>query len=144
MASLSVAIILPFSPAGAWFGFRAPPPATLAGVAVLVAAYLVLTELVKPWAIGIQRPSRSAASRATPGPRSWFARSSINLGPLVVPKAIALVPPSRPGWPSVAADDAGTSAGKDANRAQVSHDPSDGFSTSNCLNPKASETRFTA
>ncbi len=51
LAALLVAMVLPFTPAGAWFGFQAPPPAVTASVAALVVAYLVCAELLKQFAI---------------------------------------------------------------------------------------------
>jgi len=51
LAALLVAMVLPFTPAGAWFGFQAPPPAVTVSVAALVVAYLVCAELVKQFAI---------------------------------------------------------------------------------------------
>lgn len=44
---LVVAIGLPFTPVGAWFGFVPLPPAYLAALAVLTVAYLLLAEAVK-------------------------------------------------------------------------------------------------
>ena len=66
LAALAVAMILPFSPIGGWFGFQAPPIEVTASVGLLVVAYLVCAELVKRLAIG------SAARRpraASIGPR---------------------------------------------------------------------------
>jgi Mg2+-importing ATPase len=51
LVALLVAMVLPFTPVGAWFGFVAPPPIILAVLAVLVAVYLACAELLKPWAI---------------------------------------------------------------------------------------------
>ena len=47
LAVLGVAIALPFTPLAAPLGFVAPPPLLFAVVAALVAAYLVLAEIVK-------------------------------------------------------------------------------------------------
>ena len=52
LTALAVAMIMPFTPVGAWFGFRAPPPEVTASVMALVAAYLVSAELLKKIAIG--------------------------------------------------------------------------------------------
>ena len=52
LVALAVAMILPFSPIGAWFGFRAPPIEVTASVGLLVVAYLICAELLKRWAIG--------------------------------------------------------------------------------------------
>lgn len=52
LAALAVAMILPFTPVGSWFGFHAPPLEVTASVGVLVVAYLVCAELLKRVAIG--------------------------------------------------------------------------------------------
>ena len=59
LIALAVALTLPLTPLGGWFGFVAPPPAMLAAIAGLVAVYLVCAELVKPLAV------RSAQRRRT-------------------------------------------------------------------------------
>ena len=51
LVALAVAMTLPFTPAGAWFGFVAPPPVMLAAIGLLVLAYLVCAELLKPFAV---------------------------------------------------------------------------------------------
>ena len=51
MLALFVAVVLPFTPIGAWFGFVVPPFAVLVSIGVLVLIYLILAELLKPWAI---------------------------------------------------------------------------------------------
>jgi Mg2+-importing ATPase len=51
LAALLVAMVLPFTPIGAWFGFVAPPPIVLAAIALLVVVYLACAELLKPLAI---------------------------------------------------------------------------------------------
>ena len=59
LAALVVAIVLPFTPVGTWFGFRAPPAAMLVSIAAIVVAYLVAAELLKSLALGPQRrPAR--------------------------------------------------------------------------------------
>jgi len=58
LGALAVALIIPFSPLGAWFGFRTPGLMLSLALAGVVAAYLIFAELLKPLAI------RSAA-RAT-------------------------------------------------------------------------------
>ncbi|MDN5000013.1 magnesium-translocating P-type ATPase [Bradyrhizobium sp. GCM10027634] len=50
LVALLVAMVLPFTPLGAWFGFVAPPPIMMAGIALLVVAYLACAELLKPFA----------------------------------------------------------------------------------------------
>jgi Mg2+-importing ATPase len=51
LIALLVAMVLPFTPLGAWFGFVAPPPIVMAGIAFLVVVYLACAELLKPFAI---------------------------------------------------------------------------------------------
>ncbi|MBR0717637.1 magnesium-translocating P-type ATPase [Bradyrhizobium liaoningense] len=51
LVALLVAMAVPFTPVGTWFGFVAPPPLMMAGIALLVVTYLVCAELVKPFAI---------------------------------------------------------------------------------------------
>ncbi len=51
LIALAVAMILPFTPIGAWFGFVAPPPVMLAGIGLLVVVYLACAELLKPFAV---------------------------------------------------------------------------------------------
>ena len=57
LTALVVAMALPFTPAAAWFGFKAPPLALTAALGLIVAVYLVSAELVKQAAIGsLSRP----------------------------------------------------------------------------------------
>ncbi|UVO37975.1 magnesium-translocating P-type ATPase [Bradyrhizobium arachidis] len=51
LVALLVAMVLPFTPLGTWFGFVAPPPIMMAGIALLVVVYLACAELLKPLAI---------------------------------------------------------------------------------------------
>jgi Mg2+-importing ATPase len=51
LIALLIALVLPFTPAGAWFGFVAPPVAMLAAIAALVVAYLVSAESLKSLAV---------------------------------------------------------------------------------------------
>jgi Mg2+-importing ATPase len=53
LIALAVAMILPFTPIGTWFGFVAPPPIMLAAIGLLVVVYLVCAELLKPLAVRI-------------------------------------------------------------------------------------------
>lgn len=55
LIALAVAMILPFTPVGAWFGFVTPPPIMMAGIALLVVVYLACAELLKPFAIRMGR-----------------------------------------------------------------------------------------
>lgn len=49
LAVAAVAVAIPFTPFGHWFGFVAPPAALLATIALLTAAYLSAVEIVKIW-----------------------------------------------------------------------------------------------
>jgi Mg2+-importing ATPase len=57
LIALVVAMTLPFTPVGSWFGFVAPPPVMLAAIGLLVLAYLGCAELLKPLAVRA-RPRR--------------------------------------------------------------------------------------
>ena len=57
LVALAVAMVVPFTPAGQWFGFEAPPLAMLGGIGLLSVCYLVCAELLKSIAVG----SRAAA-----------------------------------------------------------------------------------
>ena len=61
LGALAVALVIPFSAAGAWFGFQVPPLAVTGAIAAIVAAYLLAAELAKPLAL--------KASAARPAPR---------------------------------------------------------------------------
>lgn len=50
-SSLLVAVALPFTPMGGWFGFTVPPIGILLGVSAIVLIYLALAELLEPLAI---------------------------------------------------------------------------------------------
>ena len=50
--ALAVAMIMPFSPVGAWFGFQVPPLEVVCSVGLIVVGYLVCAELLKRLAIG--------------------------------------------------------------------------------------------
>ena len=52
LAALLVALVLPFTPAGAWFGFVVPPTSLLACIGLIACVYLVAAELLKPLALG--------------------------------------------------------------------------------------------
>lgn len=51
LAALAAAMVLPFTTLGAWFGFERPPAIMLAGIGIIVVAYLVSAELLKPLAV---------------------------------------------------------------------------------------------
>ena len=55
LIALAIAMILPFTPIGGWFGFVVPPPIMLAGIGLLVLVYLVCAELLKPFAVRIPK-----------------------------------------------------------------------------------------
>jgi Mg2+-importing ATPase len=55
LGALAVAMAIPFSPLGAWFGFRAPPMMVTLALLAIVVVYLAAAELLKPLAIR-QRP----------------------------------------------------------------------------------------
>nr|WP_272904298.1 magnesium-translocating P-type ATPase [Xanthobacter agilis] len=63
LAALLVALALPFTPLGDWFGFVAPPPGMLAGIAVVVVVYLVCAEVLKPLALRRRRRTRGTHRR---------------------------------------------------------------------------------
>jgi Mg2+-importing ATPase len=52
LLALAAAMIVPFSPIGAWFGFRPPPLEITCGVGLIVVVYLICAEFVKRMAIG--------------------------------------------------------------------------------------------
>ena len=52
LVALIIAMVLPFTPVGGWFGFEAPPLAMLVGTGAIVVIYLVSAELLKPLAVG--------------------------------------------------------------------------------------------
>ena len=60
LAALVVALALPFTPAGRWFGFEPPPATVLAGIGLVVIAYLAAAELLKPVAL---RPGHAPTAR---------------------------------------------------------------------------------
>lgn len=51
LIALLVAMVMPFTPIGTWFGFVTPLPIMMAGIAALVVIYLVCAELLKSFAI---------------------------------------------------------------------------------------------
>jgi P-type Mg2+ transporter len=69
LTALGVALVVPFTPAGAWFGFVTPPFAVLATIAVLVVAYLVCAEGLKSVAVRPMLRSRQQGTRPHPTPR---------------------------------------------------------------------------
>ena len=58
LAALALALAIPFSPCGAWFGFHDLPPRLAIALGVIVAVYLVCAELLKPLAVA-DSPSRA-------------------------------------------------------------------------------------
>jgi P-type Mg2+ transporter len=51
LVALAVAIVVPFTPAGRWFGFEAPPLGMLGAIGVLIVLYLICAELLKRVAV---------------------------------------------------------------------------------------------
>jgi Mg2+-importing ATPase len=62
LLALALAMALPFTPAGRWFGFELPSMIVVLGIALLVVVYLASAELLKPLAIGLVK-RRGARSR---------------------------------------------------------------------------------
>jgi P-type Mg2+ transporter len=58
LGALAAALIIPFSPLGTWFGFQAPGAQLTVALAGVVAAYLVVAELLKPLAIDASRRAK--------------------------------------------------------------------------------------
>ena len=56
LIALVVAMALPFTPAGHWFGFEAPPPLMLAGIGLVVIVYLISAEFLKHLAVSYRHP----------------------------------------------------------------------------------------
>ena len=65
LGALAAALIIPFSPLGAWFGFHPPGAQLTVALAGVVVAYLVCAELLKPLAI-IAKSSVRSRGRARP------------------------------------------------------------------------------
>jgi len=57
LGALAVALLIPFSPLGGWFGFEAPPLVVTVTLAAIVAIYLVCVEFIKPLATKSGSPS---------------------------------------------------------------------------------------
>jgi Mg2+-importing ATPase len=69
LGALAVAMILPFTPAGSWFGFVTPPLPVVLALGGVTIAYLVMAELLKTFLFErLHRPvahrSRKRAHRA--------------------------------------------------------------------------------
>ncbi len=66
LGALLVAMVLPFTPVGGWFGFVAPPLAVMASLAGLTLAYLVLAEVLKTFLFDHRpaQPRRHGRGRA--------------------------------------------------------------------------------
>ncbi|MBP1179907.1 Mg2+-importing ATPase [Methylobacterium sp. PvR107] len=63
LAALAVALILPFSPAGAWFGFQTPSLSILLGLGLITVAYLAAVETVKAWVVRPRHGASGSISR---------------------------------------------------------------------------------
>ncbi|MEP6873937.1 MAG: magnesium-translocating P-type ATPase [Burkholderiales bacterium] len=61
LVALLVAVALPFTPGGAWFGFTPPSLPMLAAIAGIVVAYLVVVEWLKPRVVSYRRPRHRRA-----------------------------------------------------------------------------------
>ena len=59
LGALLVAMVLPFTPVGDWFGFVAPPLVVVASIGSITLAYLVLAELLKTFLFD-HRPTKRA------------------------------------------------------------------------------------
>jgi Mg2+-importing ATPase len=59
LGALLVAMVLPFTPVGGWFGFVAPPLVVVASIGGITLAYLVLAELLKSFLFD-HRPTKRA------------------------------------------------------------------------------------
>ncbi|GLH81089.1 magnesium-translocating P-type ATPase [Bradyrhizobium sp. SSBR45G] len=68
LVALVVALGLPFTPAGAWFGFVVPPVIVLATIAALVVAYLVCAEGLKSLAVRSGRRTQRGGAPHNAGP----------------------------------------------------------------------------
>ena len=67
LAALALALAIPFSPVGAWFGFQNLPPHLAIALGAIVAVYLVCAEVFKPLAVcGAHHPR---AMRSSPRAR---------------------------------------------------------------------------
>jgi Mg2+-importing ATPase len=64
LVALVVAMVVPFTPAGRWFGFEAPPLGMLSSIGLLVVLYLVCAELLKRAAVA---PSAAVVVRRSTG-----------------------------------------------------------------------------
>jgi Mg2+-importing ATPase len=64
LAALAVAIVLPFSGVGPWFGFAGLHWPIVASIVALVAVYLVMAELAKPLAVHRERRRPRAGGQA--------------------------------------------------------------------------------
>ena len=58
LTALAAALVLPFTPLGAWFGFQAPPLPALLSIGLITAAYLAATEAMKSWVVRSGRRAR--------------------------------------------------------------------------------------
>ena len=74
LGALAVALAIPFSPIGAWFGFQPPPLIVSLSLLGIVIAYLAVAELLKPFAIS--RADPSPARRRPPAPRARRPRAA--------------------------------------------------------------------
>jgi Mg2+-importing ATPase len=66
LSTLAVALFIPYSPLGDWFGFRAPSASLTVALAAIVVVYLVCTELIKPLATMGSASNRETAAGGKP------------------------------------------------------------------------------
>ncbi len=76
LAVVALAVLLPFTALGRWFGFVAPPPSLLAALAGMLLCYLALAEAVKRWFYRRQPPQGSSRA-AVLRPHLPFARPPV-------------------------------------------------------------------
>ncbi len=67
LAAVTLAVLLPYTPLGGWFGFAPPPLALLAALAGMTAVYLVFVQFVKQWFYSRARV-RALMGDASPSP----------------------------------------------------------------------------
>ncbi|WNJ93517.1 magnesium-translocating P-type ATPase [Bosea sp. 685] len=67
LTALLVAMALPFTPMGAWFGFVVPPASLIAAIGAIAVVYLIAAELLKPFALAA-RARRKMPVRHRPAP----------------------------------------------------------------------------
>ena len=69
LGALAVAVAIPFSPLGPWFGFHTPAPMVTLALAGVVVLYLIAAEVLKPLAIASGGQPRAQPRPAAPPAR---------------------------------------------------------------------------